>query len=221
MGIMNARKAVRGPVNELDKCTVVSIFPEPLKFHKPTIEPGLFQIGGGSYKKPAILVVGSSSWWMDVNENLVEIPTGAPQVANSIVVDHCLGLHGVTQGIAQPGLFWILGEKTVDTILKENKAELDKYKVLQDNWYSELVKQADVLWARSNGNPLAISNYARLAVQELGLKDKAWMRDFNTLQLTNCPACGSLRNPEYPICGTCKTVVDKPLYEKLQLKQAV
>ncbi len=221
MGILNQRKAVRGPLNPMDKCTVVSIFPEPLNFIKHTIEPGRFEIEGGTYKKPAVLVVGSSSWWLDINENLIEMPTGSPQVANAIVQDHCTGLEGYTMGLASPGLFWVLGSKTSQQVVVDHKVELDRAKAQQDLWYKELVKKADILWARSNGNPLAISNYARLAVQELGLKDKSWMKDFNTLQLDNCPACGALRNPDYPICQTCKTIINPEMFAKSGLKQAV
>jgi lipopolysaccharide biosynthesis regulator YciM len=70
----------------------------------------------------------------------------------------------------------------------------------------ELVKMTDTLWSRTNGNPLVVSDDARLAAKELALTNKDWMMDFQAVQNVRCTACGSLRNPLYPICPTCKSV---------------
>ena len=81
----------------------------------------------------------------------------------------------------------------------------------------ELIRIADILWSRSNGNPLSISNDARLACEELNISSKPWLGDHQTAELVRCVACGSLRNGAYPICQTCKAIADPELAKKLNL----
>ena len=209
----------RAPINPADRCTVVSIYPKKLSFVKPTIIPGTFTIEAGSRKDPAVLTVGSSSWWRSVGEDqpLLEIPTGALQIAASIVNDYMNGLDCCDGGTRKPGLFFVPGEidpGLLKTLFKDKLDEAEKY---QNNWYAELVKRADIMWARTNGNPVSISDDARIAAEKLGQKTKPWLQDFTTTAVTNCPACGHMRNNSFPVCANCKTVIDKAAYEKLAL----
>lgn len=215
-GLAN-RAALRAPTNPLDKSTVVSIYPKAIQEIKHTIQPGVFNIPAGKYDSPAILVIGPSSWWRELDENqpLLEIPTSSIQIADSIIKDYCNGLLACNMGDVMPGLFYVPGEKNVTQIMKDFKYLLDRAKVQQDSWYKELVKMADVLWARTNGNPLTISDDMRLAAQELQLKDKPWLKDFNTLELRNCPACGVLRNNDFPVCANCRTIIDVKRFNEL------
>jgi hypothetical protein len=107
------RRAIRAPVNPLDKSTVVSIFPKYILEKKCTIQPGVFEIQPGTYDAPAILVVGSSSWWKEVDDNqpLLEIPHSSIQIADSIVRDYCNGIVGCDMGNNMPGLFYVMGAK--------------------------------------------------------------------------------------------------------------
>ena len=219
-----SRRVIRTPVNPLDKSTVISIFPVALDERKVTLEPGRFIIPAGSPKEPQFLVVGPSSWWREVDEDqpLLEIPTSSIAVADSIVRDYINGMLACDMGERKPGLFYVPGE--IDPT--DAKKKLEIYQLIkqaeqrQKNWYLELVKMADVLWARTNGNPLAVNELMKLAAQELGIKDKPWIRDFSTIQMDNCPACGQMRNPQYPICPSCHTIVDRNLFEKMGLAQA-
>src|SRR3972149_7969365 len=88
------RRTIRSIPNPMDKGTVVSIYPKNITEIKHTIQPGRFHIPAGSYANPSFLVVGPSSWWRDVgpHEPLLEIPTSAVQIANSIVIDYYNGL---------------------------------------------------------------------------------------------------------------------------------
>ncbi len=218
--LLAQRRAILTPKNPLDISTVASIYPKQIREVKHTMFPGDFLIPAGSPEMPATLVVGSSSWFREVNEDepLLEIPVSSIIVADSIVKDWRNGIlaNSITQN---PGLFFIPGEWTPEKILKEKRKELDVVIAQQRAWFTEQVKIADVLWSRSNGNPLVISNDARIAAERLKL-DKGWMQDFKTLEMTNCPACGALRNPNFPICGSCKTIVDKKRYAELGLAQA-
>lgn len=214
------RMTIRAPVNPLDKSTVVSIYPKEIDEVKHTIQPGRFIIPPGSYDKPSILVVGPSSWWKEVDEHqpLLEIPVSSIQIADSIIKDYCNGLLACDMANSMPGIFYIPGDLKVIDLVKSYKHELDKALVRQRNWYSQLIKFADALWARSNGNPLTISDDMRLAAKELNLQTKDWMKDFQMVDMVRCIACGSLRNPMFPVCPTCKAISDPIKAKELGLE---
>jgi hypothetical protein len=93
---------------------------------------------------------------------------------------------------------------TIKWVKSDFKAELELARQRQHNWYMFLVKAADSLWARSNGNPLAVSDDMRMAAKELNVTaNKDWMRDFQMVDMVRCKACGSLKNPQFPICASC------------------
>lgn len=215
------RRTIRSPQNPLDKATIVSIFPKAIREIKPTIQPGVFELAAGSEKNPTVLTVGPSSWWREVDEEmpLLEIPVSAVRIADSFVTDYCNGLLAYNPDNSSPGLFYVPGEHKVFELRTSHKALFDRAIGKQKNWYQNLVKLADILWSRTNGNPISISDDMRLAAQELNIKDKPWMRDFSTIEMTNCPACGALRNPAYPICPSCHQIVDRKLYESLGLAE--
>lgn len=209
----------RTPPSVLDVYTIVNIFPKQIKEVKVTLDPGEWVIPAGSIDKPGVLTIGSSVAWNRYSAEMdpAELTFSAIQIASSIVNDYTAGLVGVRAGIAQPGLFYVEGRKAPEQIIKDHKPELERAKRLQDAWYSNLVTAADSLWARSNGNPLAIPTDSRIAAEALGLKNKPWMQDFNTLQMVACVNCGNLRNPAYPSCPSCRVVVDPALFKKLGL----
>lgn len=213
------RRTIRGPINPLDKSTVVSICPKELFDRKPTIQPGEFLVPKGTLENPSILIVGPSSWWRDIDEDqpLLEIPVSSIQIADSIVRDYINGMLACNMADCMPGWFYVPGCKTdpkepekgdykatVEWIKTEYKKVLADADAKQKNWYRALVKMGDSLWARSNGNPLALSDDMRLAAKELGVEStKDWMKDFSMISMVRCKACGSLKNPTYPICATC------------------
>jgi hypothetical protein len=213
------RRTIRAPINPMDKSTVVSILPKVISERKVTIQPGVFEILAGTFDKPAVLVVGPSSWWREVDENqpLLEIPVSSIQIADSIVRDYCNGLLACNMADQMPGMFYVPGDFTLERLKKEHMPLLLKAQAQQKRWFMELVRIADILWSRSNGNPLSISDDARLACRELNIQNKPWLSDIQAVELVRCSACGSMRNSNYPICPTCKAVVDKDLAKSLNL----
>ena len=202
------KKIIRHKKNPQDKSTIVSIFPKEINERRYTIEPGRFIIPPGTYENPSILVVGSSSWWENRGDDkpILEVPVGSVQVANSVIACWANGLQACNMETAMPGLFWIPGEVSVLSVKKDYKEKLDEVKEKQIRWFHLLVQLADSLWARSNGNPLVISDEARLAARALKFENKPWLRDFIKIEMVPCHGCGTLKNPEYPICPSCKTV---------------
>jgi hypothetical protein len=215
MAMNKNRMTIRASVNPLDKSTIVSIFPREVDETKPTIQPGRFVIPPGSYENPSSLVVTPSSWWREIDEEqpLLEVPVSSIVVADSVVKDYCNGVLACNMDDCMPGLFYVTGEHNIQSVKKSFPHELSKAKDKQNKWFGVLVRLADSLWARSNGNPLAISDDMRMAARELGLQSKDWLKDFQAVEMTRCRACGSLRNPEYPICPVCKSI-DNPARAK-------
>ena len=216
------RRTIRAAVNPMDKSTVVSILPKHIIERKATVQPGFFEIHPGTFEKPALLVVGTSSWWREIDENqpLLEIPVSSIQIADSIVKDYCNGLLACNLDDMMPGLFYIPGEINLEKLRKEYMPLLLKAQAQQKRWFMELIRIADILWSRSNGNPLAISTDARLACKEMNISNKPWLSDMQTAELVRCVACGSLRNQNFPVCQTCKAIADPEMAEKLNLKFA-
>lgn len=217
--LLNNRRLIRATKNPMDRCTIVSIFPKEIDEAKHTIEPGKFHIPAGTFDSPAILVVGSSSWWKDIDADqpMLEIPVSSIQIADSVIKDYCNGMLGCDMGSAMPGLFFVLGEHNVVEIKMKYSKKLDEVKVRQDNWYHILVRLADSLWSRTGGNPLAIWDEMRLAARSLNLNDKPWLKDFQQMQLIRCKACGGMRDENYPICPTCKSIdTNHPMAKELK-----
>lgn len=214
------RRTVRAEVNPMDKSTVVSIYPKDVPSVNHTLFPGIFNIPAGTYEKPSLLVVGSSSWWKELEEDqpLLEIPVSSIAVANSIVVDFCNGLFGCNMNDIMPGLFFIPGDIDEKTLKTVHAGKLVRANENQKRFWHQLVLEADNLWSRSNGNPLAISDDMRLAARELGL-DKEWLANFENIALIRCVACGAMRNPAYPICGACHQIIDVEAYKKLGVQK--
>lgn len=216
---MSNRMAIRSEPNPYDRATIFSIYPrEVIDDTKITIQPNIFIIPAGTYDNPGRLIVEPASWWRDIDpeQPLLEIPVPSIQLADSIVRDKVSHRLGASIGEAQPGLFYLPGEITVAELKSKYQLLLDKANARQLNWYQSLVKMADALWARTNGNPLSIDDSMRLAAKEMHL-ERPWLSTFRHVEMTPCIACGTLRNPTFPICPHCKNVVDKDKAEKLGL----
>ena len=216
----NKRRIIRSAKNPLDKCTVVSIFPKEIHADKETVDPGHFVIPSGTFDEPGVLAVGTSSWWkdIDINQPMQEIVVGSIQMANSIINDYCNAVLGSDMSSAMPGLFFVTGVKTAKEVKSDYKKKLTEVKDKQDNWYRVLVKMADILWARTNNNPIVIADEMKLAARSLNLNDKAWLKDFQMAELIRCVFCGGMRNPLYPICPQCKAIdQNHPLAKDIKL----
>lgn len=215
------RRVMRMEGNPMDKSTVISIYPKEIVEVKYTLQPNTYQVPAGSYDNPALVVFGSASWWREIDpeQPLLEIPVSSVQIASSVINDYCNGLLACNMGDKMPGLFFLPGEIDLDLLKKKYQKLIDAAQEKQKNWYATLVKLGDVMWARTNGNPIAISDDMRFAARELKM-DKPWVKDFQHMSLVPCRACGAMRNPLYPVCQVCKAVADPESAAKLGLKFA-
>lgn len=214
------KRTVRAPQNPLDVSTIFSIFPREIDETHHTIQPGRFTIAPGTYDKPSFLVVGTSSWWKEMEESqpFLEVPHSSIQVADAVVRNYCSGVLECNLNDTMPGVFFIPGNVSVAKLKTEYKNDLDRANANQRRWFQRLVILADALWTQSNGNPLTISEDMKLAARELNLNGKEWLADFQMMEMVRCAGCGSMRNPQFPICPSCHQIVDQELYKKLNLK---
>jgi hypothetical protein len=211
------KRTIRQQSNPLDKATIVSIYPRDITEQKYTIQPGFFHLKAGTEEKPSFTIMGPSSWWRDIGEEmpLIEIPNSAVQVADSIIRDWANGMLMCDMNESMPGLFFIPGEINAKELKERYSDAFNTAVRRQKNWYNNLIRLADVGWAQTNGSPRAISDLMRLAAEALNLRDRDWMKTTVDQEKIKCIACGNLRNPQFPVCSTCNRIVDIELAKKL------
>lgn len=212
----------RRPDNPLDRCTIVSVYPLEVVDYKPTVFPNTHRIEGAEDNDFAILVVKGAHYDREVGEDQpwIEIPVPSTDVARAFIQDYINGLPEYVPNVAAPGMFYVLGAHDKKSILKTDGFEekLNAARTRQKEWFLRLIQMSDKDWVRTNGNPRSVGNTARLAAEKLGIKDKAWMQDFQQMQMTSCPACGFNVNPAFPICSNCKTIINPERAKELGLQ---
>jgi hypothetical protein len=222
LGIHPNIMPIRMTPNPLDKCTIVSIYPKRIYDNKPMIFPGLFMMEPAKANDFEILVIGPSSWFKEMEEGqpYLEITSSSMVMAESFIKDWCAQV-GVEYGSKMPGLFYVPGSHDKNSIKALHQDKLDQAEIRQKEFFRNLVAIADVMWARTNGNPLVISEDAKLGAQYLGLTDKPWIKDFQATELRACLACGEFINYRFPVCRFCKAIVNPELAGELKIKFAV
>lgn len=222
-------KVARRPKNPLDKCTIVSVYPQVIIDYKPTAFPQTHRIEAAPDNDYSLSVVEGAGWYKEMEDGMpfLEIPIPSTEVARAFIQDFVTPLPEAVPGVAGPGLFFVLGshdkksiQNYTDEAGKTFKELLESARVRQKTWFSRLVSMTDSDWARTNGNPKAVSELARLAAEKIGIKDKPWMANITALERSACPACGQFINLNFPVCPNCKTVVDSEKFTKLGLKFA-
>lgn len=209
-----SRKDVR------DKTTLISIYPKKLDEYKITVFPSRYVLEPGTLAKPSVLVIGPGSWWKDIAESnqLVEVNEPSIELAKSIIDDWAVGLLGFTAE-ARPGIFCINEELTAADALKKYPDEFKLAELRQKNYYKRLVDFADQIWSKTP-NPAAIGDNMRMAARELGLETKGFLLNDSAAAMSKCPACGAARDTNYPMCGSCHTIVDPEKFKALGLVKA-
>jgi hypothetical protein len=207
------------PKNPLDICTIISIYPKGFT-EKKAMMPEWYHVPSGTYEQPGFLVVGGASSWREMmdTKQVIEIPISSVSVAESVIRDWMIGILEVHMGQSQPGVFFLPGEWDNNKLRSNLDAMnvLNRARELQNSWFLALINMADALWARSGGNPLAISDLMRIAAQIMQM-DKPWMKNFQAVRMIPCPACSHMVMPGFPVCANCKIVVDPVAFAKLGL----
>jgi hypothetical protein len=198
-----------------DKSTIFSIAPFELHEFKPGLYPGNFTIKAClDDNKPERIVVGPSEHLMALGgkKNPPRNITPSYQVASSLVRDFLDGQMYVTPE-SSPGICWFQGD--ISTISFKGMAEYNKIKTNQRAWFVNLCKETDNDWKKFNSYRV-VSDQARFACKFLGL-DREWMKAEEVgFTYVRCPACSTMNNPANAVCISCKCILNKEKYGKLE-----
>lgn len=199
-----------------DIATVISMLPVRLEEKKPGLYPGTYII-------PAVKERGEINCLI-VKEGVHYVPqlehppykavTPPGEIAKSIVTDYIEAQLGRDED-AEPGLFWTYGEYSRDLAFIELRDEIHAANVKQRNWFVNLVRIADIEWAKSPNNHNVITDLMRHAAKTLGL-EKPWQVDPENLSLIYCPACHGNVSPKAVVCGACGCILDEKKYAEFQ-----
>lgn len=228
-GVQTGRRVLRPlPRNPADKCTIVSVFPKEIIETKPTIFPGVFTIPAAEFDSFTLLVVNGSSYYRPSTIEKMpptEIQVNSAQLAEAIVNDYLSATWLSSKGVRSPGIFWIPGEwnnVTIHTYVHSDGRKfsqlLEQARALQKLWFAEVMNFADEAWARTNGNPKAIMEDAKIAARLLGVETtKPWMQNTVATQLEHCPSCGEMINMAFPVCKHCHAIVNADKAKEMNL----
>ncbi len=123
-------------------------------------------------------------------------------------------------GENMPGLSWLPGALSLKEIKEKHPGHLETMNKKQRNWFSALVRMGDVLWSRSQGNPLAISDDMKMAAKELNIGNKEWLKNFEHIELVSCKACGVMNRSTVVVCPNCKVILNPEEFKKLNMSFA-
>ena len=199
--------------------TVISIVPLPINEFKPGVVPGTFKIPAAVNGEPSILVIGDSVsiLWNVIDDpkgtRKIRLPHSSAEMAKSIVDDFINSFIGVGEE-CHPGLMWKDGSYDLKTAKSKFSSELNYLKIVQDIWFTKLLKMADDDWARYHQHR-AISDIQRVAANCLN-QDREWAKMGSDVILDKCPGCGSPTNRQYAVCPNCKAILNEEQYKKLK-----
>lgn len=190
------------------------------------MKPGLlraeYKIPGSDGVKPSILVVDDTQYnYKALHDSpSIPVPVVGQEIARSFVEDYVSSKLACVPGEKQPAVFWLEGEWTVETILKTKTDLCKKYLEMQALWFQELVKMADIDWAKKPGSHQLVTEDAKRAAKALGY-ERDWVLELpKTLvgpQNKECKGCASEIPVAAIICRHCQTVQDEKAYAGLKV----
>lgn len=142
----------------------------------------------------------------------------ADEICNSLVNDYIQGLHQIDEGSA-PALLWVPGALNEEQVRKNFAGKLETAITRQNNWFLNLVKEADNEWVMSKGMHKAISDLHRIAAKRIRMEHKPWMV-MPIEERIFCPACQSEVRFGAAVCANCRCVVDEKKFKLLKFAEA-
>lgn len=103
----------------------------------------------------------------------------------------------LTQDLDVQGIFICAGARP-------SKEEIAAGQTRRQDWYQQLVSEADTMWARGHSYR-EISDMHRRAALSLWI-DREWA--FVPQKMIECPACGENLKPHVAVCKHCGAVLD-------------
>ncbi len=210
------------------KSTLISVVPFQISEYKPGLIPGQFDIPACTGSKPVVKVIGESIYYVYIDHDRGSLKVIDPsyKLAQSIVNDYNQAQLAARPG-CHPGFFWKLGEFTADQVERLFPDELEAIKVIQMDWFLELIKLADDDWekTRQHNSISDIQRFALKAVDPGNSKMRPWvlvnpMHEHKELTTMLCKACGSDVPIDVAVCKYCRCILDHKKYAQLQFTPA-
>ena len=198
----------------MQKNTLISLYPLPIRESKPGLIPGYYELEAGSLSEPQMLEVGPAVYHHYVGRGagdnggdfvVKEIMPG--ELAEAIVHDFTSSSVEYND-TCSPALFWVEG---LFDVSKEEHREAAKsaYKK-QEKWFEKLINLADTDWSRLQ-DPRQISDIQRLAAKHFDL-DRNWAVE-PSKDFINCEMCATPVKAHAVICPQCGYILDKKRYD--------
>jgi len=211
------------------KSTLVSIVPFPIEEFKPGLIPGTFRVDASVDGRPQCTIIGDSIHyvWIDETRGSLKVNNPSYVIARSVVNDY--NSSQLAGGVDRhPGFFWLMGEYDTERVEKEHKDKLNEYKIIQRNWFVELVKLADDDWEKTRQHQ-CISDIQRYAAREIdpgNTRLRPWVitrpEDVpEKIETISCPACGSDIPAKVVICRYCRYIIDKKRYPEMTFAEDI
>lgn len=201
------------------KATVISVCPFEINERKTGLMPSEFKIPAAPFGEVSTLVLDDAFFFVYIDESRGHIRSITPalRLARSIVEDYCQAQLSRAPG-AEPGLFCVPGAYDAKTATAKFQAEILEVRAQHKNWCERLVAIADDSW-NANQKRSSVSERSRDAARWLGI-DRPWLtvapiKEENIVQYKACPVCFENVHPQAIVCRSCKAVLDKEKYEKI------
>lgn len=184
----------------------------------PEFKPGLFPndyvIPAATEDKLGLAVIGDG--YVDVpqlDRKSIRMIVIAAEIARSIVEDWKIAQLQIGPG-AQPGLFYVDGAHSEDTILDTCEDKLEKARNEHTEWANRLVKMGDDLWQLKPSHR-QISRTMISAAIYLHV-DRVWTKSSKPTDTVICPACTSRVPTGAAVCLQCKVILDPEKYAQFE-----
>lgn len=200
--------------------TLISLMATSFDRDLITVHPRVFHIDAAPEGEMRILHVDNGWTTTYFGEDFGWQPRNisADEICNSLVNDYFGGLHHVDEG-SRPALFWLPGALDEKIISANYKEKLDEAVTRQNNWFTNLVKEADNEWVMSKGMHKAISDLHRIAAKRIRMDHKPWMVQ-PVEQRVFCPACQTEVRFGAAVCHNCRCIVDAEKFKSLKFAEA-
>lgn len=199
----------------MSNSTIVSLYPSPIgPEFKPGLNPNDFVIPAATEETLGILVIPDG--WTDIpmlDYKTLRVAVPSAEIARSVVEDWKSAQLCVNGVDAAPGLFYVDGPHSEDSILDNFDSLISHARNMHTGWAQALVRMADDLWEIK---PVRrqISKSMVNAAKYLKL-DRAWTKNARPEDTVRCPSCTSLVPAESVVCQYCKVVLDAEAYSRL------
>lgn len=196
-----------------DCSTIVSIVPVIIDDSKPGLIPSQYIIP--AVKDPTndfeILNIFRARFpvYLDENRPALVVPAPSDTVAESICRDYKVAVSYYEPGVAEPGLFWLRGYMSKETVAMSHSDELAEARRLQIAWFKRLVEVAEDDWSRYHLRRV-ISTIQRIAANFLG-HEAEWTNIKDPIaapRMVLCKFCKAEIHPDSVICRYCTGVLN-------------